>query len=76
MTTPTNKTYCVHVYERPHTYKNVIARSPAEAENHIIAREWQGDYENIEKIEVRLQCVCGYDNELDSKVCDECGQNL
>jgi hypothetical protein len=69
--------YCVHVYERPHEYENVEAKSPQEAEEKVIATEWAGDYERISQVEVMLQCEdCGLDNDQKNKRCEECGAKL
>jgi hypothetical protein len=72
----TTKLYCVHVYEQCHEYENVKASSPREAEAKVMKREWNGDYENIQNVEVMRQCSCGYDNATSSKKCDDCGKKL
>ena len=73
--TKIKKMYCVHIYEKYHDYE-VEAVSPAKAEELVMKREWNGDYENIDQIEVMRTCECGYDNDLKDKKCAECGLKL
>ncbi|NIQ13273.1 MAG: hypothetical protein GTO02_02335 [Candidatus Dadabacteria bacterium] len=70
------KKYCVHVFERPYQYENVIAENARKAEDIMINTEWARDYENIQNVEVMHQCDCGYDNDTSNKNCEECGEKL
>ncbi|NIQ15749.1 MAG: hypothetical protein GTO02_15540 [Candidatus Dadabacteria bacterium] len=70
------KKYCVHVYERPYQYENVMAENESKAEEMIIYNEWAGNYESIQNVEVMRQCDCGYDNDTSNKKCDECREKL
>lgn len=73
------KLYCVHVYERAHEhllYENVRAKNPQDAEFQVMHREFNGDYDNIDHVEVMRQCDCGQDNPLEDKKCSDCGKKL
>ena len=70
------KTYCVHVYMRPYEYENVKAKSPQDAEDQILRREFP-DTEEVSNVEVMVQCPhCGTDNDTDNKKCEDCGRKL
>ena len=70
------KKYCVHVYEVPHEYEDIMAESADKAEEIVINYEWAGDYQDISNVEVMRQCECGYDNDPKEKTCAECGEKL
>lgn len=71
------KNYCVHVFERPREYENIRAISALEAEKLVIDAQYAGDYDDIQQVEVMLQCnECGLDNDNENTKCEECGADI
>jgi len=66
------KEYCVHVYPRAYEYENIMATTPEEAEMKVI----NGEYDDIDNVEVMRTCACGTDNDNTNKKCEECGEVL
>ena len=76
----TKKEYCVHIYEQYHEYENIMATSPEQAELIAVERHNGGNYDEISQVEIMQVCHCNEDeatdNDIENKVCDNCGKKL
>jgi hypothetical protein len=54
----------------------VEAESPEQAETIIIGRQFAGNYEDIQEVEIMVSCSCGLDNDKSNEVCEDCGAKL